>query len=161
MAEPQKRRTRNAAEKQARIIAAAQVLFTEKGYSQTSVRDIAERAEVAAGLVIRHFESKLRLFEIALTETFTTTPMTSTPRDQFGRSLASVLLTKEGQVAFPVMIMLSLEDEDARQVAMKVVREPRVPARKLTWCTPSRRSPEPNVCSGWATLCSRPSTLSV
>ena len=123
MAEPQRRRTRNVADKRARIVAAAQVLFTQMGYSQTSVRDIAERAGVAAGLVIKHFESKLRLFEVALVEAFTSAPVTSEDRPEFGRRLANVLLSKETKVVSPVMIMLSLEDEEARRVAMKVVRD--------------------------------------
>lgn len=123
MAEPQKRRTRNVADKRARIIAAAQVLFTEKGYSQTSVKAIAERSEVAAGLVIRHFESKLKLFEIALIEALAASPVGSSDRDGFARQVAGVVLSDEAQVVFPAMIMLSLEDEDARRVAMEVVRE--------------------------------------
>lgn len=123
MAEAQKRRTRNVAEKRARIIAAAQVLFTEKGYSQTSIKDIAERSDVAAGLVIRHFESKLRLFELALIEALATSPVGSADRAGFARQIAAVLLSEETTVAFPAMVMLSIGDEEARRVAMGVVRE--------------------------------------
>jgi AcrR family transcriptional regulator len=45
-----------------RLLAAAQELIEEGGYSAASVAAIAERAGVAAGTLYRHFESKQELF---------------------------------------------------------------------------------------------------
>jgi AcrR family transcriptional regulator len=45
-----------------RLLAAAQELIEEGGYSGASVVAIAERAGVAAGTLYRHFESKQELF---------------------------------------------------------------------------------------------------
>jgi AcrR family transcriptional regulator len=45
-----------------RLLAAAQELIEEGGYSGASVAAIAERAGVAAGTLYRHFESKQELF---------------------------------------------------------------------------------------------------
>jgi AcrR family transcriptional regulator len=45
-------------ETEARIRDAAVVLFAEQGYGPTTVRQVAERAEVSAGLVIHYFGSK-------------------------------------------------------------------------------------------------------
>jgi AcrR family transcriptional regulator len=45
-------------ETEARIREAAIVLFAEHGFSTTTVRQVAERAEVSAGLVIHYFGSK-------------------------------------------------------------------------------------------------------
>ena len=45
-----------------RLLAAAQTLIEEGGYSAASVMAIAERAGVAAGTLYRHFASKEELF---------------------------------------------------------------------------------------------------
>jgi AcrR family transcriptional regulator len=45
-----------------RLLAAAQELIEEGGYSAASVAAIAERAGVAAGTLYRHFDSKQELF---------------------------------------------------------------------------------------------------
>jgi AcrR family transcriptional regulator len=118
-----RRRTRNIAEKRARIVATAQILFTRKGYSQTSIKEIADGAEVATGLVIKHFESKLKLFEISLIEAFANSPFNPSGKAGFGLRLADAILNRETEVASPAMIILSIEDEEVRRVAMKVVRE--------------------------------------
>lgn len=123
MTDAPKRRTRNIAEKRARIIAAAQILFTQKGYSQASIKEIADHAEVAAGLVIKHFDSKLKLFEAALIEALAGSNIDASVKAGFGVRLAEVVLNKETKVVFPAMVMLSIEDEDARRVAMGVFRE--------------------------------------
>jgi AcrR family transcriptional regulator len=123
MTDAPKRRTRNIADKRARIIAAAQILFTQKGYSQTSIKAIADHAEVAAGLVIKHFDSKLKLFEAALIEALAGSDIDASVKAGFGMRLAEVVLDKETKVAFPAMVMLSIEDEEARRVAMNVFRE--------------------------------------
>lgn len=47
----------------ARILQAADDLFAARGYAGVSIRDIAERAGVAKGLVFYHFGSKAELFE--------------------------------------------------------------------------------------------------
>jgi AcrR family transcriptional regulator len=118
-----RRRTRNITEKRVRIIAAAQILFTRKGYSQTSIKEIADHAEVAAGLVIKHFESKLKLFEVALIEAFSTSPFNPSGKAGFGVRLAEAILNRETEIASPAMIILSIEDEEVRRVTMNVVRD--------------------------------------
>lgn len=46
----------------AAILAAAEQLFAANGYERTTVRDIAERAEIDPAMVIRYFGSKDALF---------------------------------------------------------------------------------------------------
>ena len=41
-------------------------LFTEKGYEETSMRDIAQACGVVAGLCYRYFDSKQKLFQEAM-----------------------------------------------------------------------------------------------
>ncbi|MFD1046580.1 helix-turn-helix domain-containing protein, partial [Kibdelosporangium lantanae] len=52
------RRREQAAENQRRIVAAAQELFTEKGYGNTTIAEIARTADVAAETVYATFRNK-------------------------------------------------------------------------------------------------------
>lgn len=52
------RHTRRKARTRARITEAANHLFTEKGYLETSVEDISEEADVAVRTIYTHFPSK-------------------------------------------------------------------------------------------------------
>jgi hypothetical protein len=45
----------------AAILQAARETFTERGYARTTIRDVARRAGVTHGLVMRHFGSKEQL----------------------------------------------------------------------------------------------------
>lgn len=118
-----KRWTRNAAEKRSRIIAAAQRLFTQHGYSQTSIKQIATLAGVSMGLVNAHFDSKLKLFEAALVNAFDQTSSGLSEKAGFADRLSGVVLNNPVGVASPAMIILSIEDEEARKVAVAVLRE--------------------------------------
>jgi AcrR family transcriptional regulator len=44
------------------VFQAAATLFADKGYTNTSIREIAQRASVDPAIVMRHFGSKERLF---------------------------------------------------------------------------------------------------
>lgn len=52
------RHERRKAETRRRIVAAANELFAERGYLETSVEDIADRADVAVRTIYTHFPSK-------------------------------------------------------------------------------------------------------
>lgn len=53
-------------ERKKEIIKAAMQLFSEKGYAQTSMRDIARTMRVSLGLCYRYFDSKQILFNTAI-----------------------------------------------------------------------------------------------
>ena len=53
-------------ERKKEIIKAAMQLFSEKGYVQTSMRDIARTMGVSLGLCYRYFDSKQILFNTAI-----------------------------------------------------------------------------------------------
>lgn len=61
-----RKRVRDPEAHRAAILEAARVTFAERGYVRTTIREIARRADVANGLVLRHFESKEKLFIAAL-----------------------------------------------------------------------------------------------
>jgi AcrR family transcriptional regulator len=50
------------------ILEAAYTLFLEQGYHATSMRQIAQRADLALGGIYNHFESKEQIFETILVE---------------------------------------------------------------------------------------------
>jgi AcrR family transcriptional regulator len=59
---PPRKRVRDPAAKRAAIVAAAQDVFSERGYTAATIREIARRAGVGHGLVMLHFRSKQELF---------------------------------------------------------------------------------------------------
>lgn len=60
------KRTRDPDAKKAAILRAARTAFAERGYARATIRDIAQRAGVTHGLVMRHFPSKEQLFIAAM-----------------------------------------------------------------------------------------------
>ena len=58
MTETKRRTTKPAAERRREIVDAAISLFSERGYHETTVQDVAATAGVATGSVYIHFESK-------------------------------------------------------------------------------------------------------
>jgi AcrR family transcriptional regulator len=50
-------------EKSKAILLAAEKLFSENGYHNTSVEEIAKTADVSKGLVLYHFNSKTNLLQ--------------------------------------------------------------------------------------------------
>lgn len=66
MATEQRKRVRNPEAHRAAILDAARSVFGERGFSSGTIREIAQRAGVTHGLVVRHFETKEKLFVTAL-----------------------------------------------------------------------------------------------
>ena len=63
---PKRKRIRNPEAHRTAILEAARGVFGERGYRSGTIREIAERAGVTHGLVVRHFETKDQLFVAAL-----------------------------------------------------------------------------------------------
>jgi AcrR family transcriptional regulator len=79
--EPKTRAAKRAATAQ-RILEAAQIEFGERGLEGTTIRAIAQRAQVDPSLVIQHYGSKSDLFAIAI----------QLPRESTGDDVAEHLL---------------------------------------------------------------------
>jgi TetR/AcrR family transcriptional regulator, fatty acid metabolism regulator protein len=84
-----------------KIISAARKLFEQKGYDQTSVRDIATLANVNVALINYHFESKENLFFAILEESMDMTRMKLTsisdsgdPADEKLRKIVAMYVEK-------------------------------------------------------------------
>ena len=51
-----------------RLQRAAASLFTEKGYSQTTVRDIAAKVGIQSGSIFHHFKNKEQILQTVMTD---------------------------------------------------------------------------------------------
>src|ERR1700691_6032256 len=63
---PPRRHRRDPEASRVAILGAAREVFTERGYARATIREIARRAGVTHGLVMRHFGTKEQLLIAAL-----------------------------------------------------------------------------------------------
>src|ERR1700722_18127114 len=94
-------RTRNIEEKKCRIVDAAQVLFTARGYPQTGIKDVAKLAGVSPALVILHFGTKKNLFRQALIHVLAHPRLSVPDRPNFAARLAQQIVSGGGGVLSP------------------------------------------------------------
>lgn len=114
---------RNAPRTKEKILRAAQTAFSQIGYARAGIREIAAIADVSSTLLLRYYGSKAGLFEAALTDTMRLEPVLEVPREKIGATLAARFLDTDLNIMPPSMIALSAGDEEAREIAGKVVRE--------------------------------------
>jgi AcrR family transcriptional regulator len=134
-AAPRGPKRRNASKTKASILIAAQQAFSELGYSQAGIRDIAAIAGISSPLLLRYFGSKAGLFEAALTEAARPERIFEQGRAGFGEHLANLLLDVDLDVKAPAMVALSTGDADARAIATRVT-EKHVVAPLAEWLGP-------------------------
>ncbi|KRB81406.1 hypothetical protein ASE00_15635 [Sphingomonas sp. Root710] len=117
-------RPRDAEMTQARILDAAQIVFSQHGYGSSGVRDIAQLADVNPALVSRYFGGKEALFEKALEKTLNISPMMSVPLDRFGENLMRELHDDDANsVRSAAMFALSIGDPQAREISVELMRK--------------------------------------
>ncbi len=106
MAESSPRR-RNSSQTRANILQAAQRLFSQQGYEQIGVRDIAVEAGINSALIIRYFGSKDQLFAQSVTEAFRLGDLLQTRREEMGERLVRYLLQDDSDTTFyPILALL-------------------------------------------------------
>jgi AcrR family transcriptional regulator len=120
---PQGPKRRNAPKTKARILTAAQQAFSELGYSQAGIREIAAIAGISSPLLLRYFGSKAGLFEAALTAATQLDRIFEQGRDGFGEHLTRLLLDVDLDIKAPAMVALSTGDPDAREIATRVTEK--------------------------------------
>lgn len=117
-------RPRDAEMTQARILDAAQIVFSQHGYGSSGVRDIAKLADVNPALVSRYFGGKEALFEKALEKTLNISPMMSVPLERFGENLMRELHDDDANsVRSAAMFALSIGDPQAREISVELLRK--------------------------------------
>jgi AcrR family transcriptional regulator len=113
---------RNAPATKARILAAAQKAFSELGYSEIGIRNIAGLAGVDSAMLLRYFGSKAGLFEAALIDAMFLNKVLGSDRKHFGEAVTDVLLG--AQRIEPTSIMaLAAAHPEARDITIRVTRE--------------------------------------
>jgi len=127
--------SRSSADTRARIIAAAQCIFAEKGYAQAGMREIAASAGVATSLVTKYFKHKTKLFEEALIGAIIAPATLQSDRAHFGGSIVGTVLDQDLQIRAPMMMALSLGDAEAREIVVRVARE-HILASMTAWLKP-------------------------
>ncbi|MEU5694395.1 TetR family transcriptional regulator [Actinosynnema sp. NPDC020468] len=111
-------RKRDATATKALILDAAAVLFAERGFDRTTVRDIAARAGANQALLFRYFGSKEALFEEVVArggrEQLESTPAAALPAAMIRR-----LLTGDGQ-SIAVFLRAAHSDRAAAEVRARL-----------------------------------------
>lgn len=123
MTSPAPIRKRDARATRARILEAAQIAFSETGYSHTGIREIAALAGTSSTLLLRYFGSKAGLFEAALIAAVPVDTVLVHPRERFGEGLAASLLDPANEIRPPLMIALAAGDPEAAGIAARVMEE--------------------------------------
>ncbi|WP_218177198.1 TetR/AcrR family transcriptional regulator [Pseudomonas gingeri] len=94
-----------------RIMEAAKVAFSQRGYAAANVRDIATHAGINAALVIRYFGSKEKLFEEAVFEAFDLEQaLAGISLDDLGQAMADLLFSDQRDVDLTAMMVRAALD---------------------------------------------------
>jgi len=121
MQSPVQPKKRNAAATRARILAAAQAVFAQNGYTQAGIREIAKEADVATSLLLRYFGSKAALFEEALLNAMYAQGVFERDKVKFGERMAQLLVT-DGDTNLSGMIVRSSGDAQAKEITAMVTK---------------------------------------
>jgi AcrR family transcriptional regulator len=114
---------RSSADTKARIIEAAQIAFSTRGYAQSVLTEIAESADVTAPLIIRYFGSKEGLFEQAFSQSIDALPVFATDPADFGKvSIALMTGGHEPTRRASGMIAHSIGDPRSREITMRLIK---------------------------------------
>ena len=94
------------------IRSAAATLFAARGYAGVSVREIAKTAGVDPALVIRHFQSKEKLFLETMQLDLGPHPLRDAPLDDLGERFIEFLLNADENVRGIFLALLRASDGD-------------------------------------------------
>ncbi len=118
-----KPKRRDAPKTKAKILAAAQKVFSERGYSQVGIRDIAAVAGVSSTLLLRYFGSKMGLFEAALVDAMHVEVLLQEGKDGFGELLTKLFLDVNQDIKPPSIVALSIGDAEAVAMTTRVTEK--------------------------------------
>jgi AcrR family transcriptional regulator len=117
-------KTRDAVRTREAILHAAQHIFAEKGFTETGVRDITDRAGVNQSLVSRYFGGKLKLFEAALELALDARLVTGLTRENFGKLVVENFTLPPTDRTNPLPILLgAVADSDASAIALRLLHD--------------------------------------
>jgi AcrR family transcriptional regulator len=124
MAAATKDKARDAARTREAILHAAQHIFAEKGFTETGVRDITDRAGVNQSLVSRYFGGKLKLFEAALENALDASLVTGLTRENFGKLVVDNFTLSPADRTNPLPMLLgAVSDSEASALALRLLHD--------------------------------------
>lgn len=112
----------NASPTKTKILAAAQQIFSATGYSESSIRKIADAVGLSPTILFRHFGTKAALFEEALIASMGA-PKPPKSREQFGQAVADMLADPTQPMSPHAMTVLATGNEEAREIAARVLQK--------------------------------------
>ncbi|MEW9856615.1 TetR/AcrR family transcriptional regulator [Novosphingobium sp. M1R2S20] len=115
-------RRRDPVRTKARILSAAVEVFTQLGYRQAGLREIAARADVASSLPVKYFGTKAALFEAVLIEIVRANSVFTWKKERFGETMMRLILDRSN-VTITAMLMQALADPESHDVAVRVWKD--------------------------------------
>lgn len=112
----------DAAATRARILAVAKQVFSQRGYSECGIRDIAGELGLSSTILLRYFGAKAGLFEAALRDALNSEPVFP-PRSEYGAFIAGRLTDPDHDMNPHAMCVLATAHEEAREIAARVLHE--------------------------------------
>jgi AcrR family transcriptional regulator len=130
-----------------RLIEAAARLFAEKGYEQTSVRDLGEALGMTTGAVYRHFRNKAELLAAAVAEAIAgqvDRPPGAAEPQSYRQGAADLMASHPDQAALRALLLDSATAAKSDPLVRERLRE--VQAERLAaWAAVARRDQEAGV----------------
>jgi AcrR family transcriptional regulator len=115
-----KRRQRNPLLRKGDILAAAQQVFSRRGYAEAGIREIAEAAGgISSSLLLHYFGSKADLFEAALIDMLERSPVFTFDRASFGEQFVAYVMHGIEGPTLATMIALSTGNDEARAITAR------------------------------------------
>ena len=126
-------RKRDAEQTRARILEAAQHVFSLRPYAEASLKEITARAKANPALVSRYFGSKEKLFEAALDASLDPGPLMPDSRERFGDQVVEAFLGSDRRRANPLsMLIFSTAEASLQAIALRLLRA-RIVSPLATW----------------------------
>lgn len=125
---PRPKRRRDPEASRAAILEAASAVFNERGYARATIREIARRAGVTHGLVMRHFGSKEQLLIAALPGPRAVAEVTPGDLDTLPERIAAAFVTQtepaaDGATTFAVALIRSAASGDEAALPLYAAAE--------------------------------------
>lgn len=101
-----------AASTRERILECSRELFSEQSFSQVSMKDIAEKADVSVALIVKHFHNKEGLFEATVDFTASSAALFAGPFSELGRTAVVETLTAPHNAPYSMARTISVASGD-------------------------------------------------
>lgn len=105
------------------IWASARLLFSQRGYAGTPLRDIATEAGVDPAMIIRHFGSKERLFLETMQLDLENQPLLQGSIESFGEQFIDYVLSAEDEVKSVFLALLRASDNEGVESQLREAHE--------------------------------------